>query len=342
MTKQVIDVAADGYEVLEVSHREVRHTRVQDSSRYLAENKFWRDNIDKGAATRNWAMPIGQIPYSDYQLLVKANPDLSSGDNEIRTKAWLALLRSGAGELLRTVRKQLVPDSLTPDKGSIIVPGKLYKNSDVLSRAYAEGASGVGANPHVAGSPAALAWDTGDADLTGAEYSGVANGFPTLTTSRLAALTTAQISSLTAAQLKSLDGPQLGALSTVQLNALSTQQTQSLSPVHLSELATTELAALAPSKIAVLTSSQLSMLTTAQLGSLSTAQLDAIKPQVIPALTTKQVASLTTDKIANLETAQIVALSLTQLAAWSTAQVAALSTTQLTALTTTQLAALAT
>jgi hypothetical protein len=160
---------------------------VQDSNRYFAENQFWRDNIDKSAVTKRWALPIGQIPYSDYQALIKANPDLASKDNEIRTKAWLTLLRSSAGEQLRTVRQRLVPDSLTPDKGSIIMPGKLYCNNPKLNIAYDEGAQAqakgllANANPHDLSTPEGVSWSEGFADDKVA-YNGTATPEPAPTT----------------------------------------------------------------------------------------------------------------------------------------------------------------
>ena len=70
-------------------------------------------------------MPVAQIPMVDYKLLVQANPDLRSHDAEIRTKAWLTVLKGL--EKYRTVAKNLVPDSMHPDAGSIILPGRIQK-----------------------------------------------------------------------------------------------------------------------------------------------------------------------------------------------------------------------
>jgi len=131
--KRTIDIAKDGVETLEVKDKVVRHTRVQDTDPYYAQNRFWRDNIDKTAVTRkgSWALPVGQIPYADYQNLVKHNPELASSDAEVNTKAWLKVLKSGICEQFRTVRKNLIPESMKPDKGSILLPSQLQKQQEI-------------------------------------------------------------------------------------------------------------------------------------------------------------------------------------------------------------------
>lgn len=127
--KKIVGVAADGYETVEVRHGEYRHTRVQNTDPYYRKNQFLRNTIDKSAATRKggWALPIGSIPFADYQNLVKQNPELNSRDAEIQTRAWLTTLKSGVCEQLRTVPRNLIPQSMRPDLGSIILPSRVQK-----------------------------------------------------------------------------------------------------------------------------------------------------------------------------------------------------------------------
>ena len=122
-----IGVATDGYQTLELDGRTVRSTRVQNTDPYYKQNAILRNNIDKSAVNRSWALPLGNIPFADYQNLVKVNPVLRSGDAEQRTAAWLDILKSGLGDQLRTVRRNLIPDSMRPDSGSIILPSRLQK-----------------------------------------------------------------------------------------------------------------------------------------------------------------------------------------------------------------------
>lgn len=116
-------MAKDGHTIYETDGNRISATRVQEVDAYFEQNKLLRDNIDKTAAKR-WAMPIAQIPFAVYKKLVEANPALRYGDAETVTKEWLKLLQTGALEQCRTVRRTLMPDSLTPDRGSIILPYK--------------------------------------------------------------------------------------------------------------------------------------------------------------------------------------------------------------------------
>jgi hypothetical protein len=126
MLKRISDKATDGYTVHEIDGKHVRVTRVQNTDPYYAENQQLRNNIGKDAV-RRWAMPIAQIPFADYQELVKRNPGLRKGDAQSTTAEWLKLLRTGAAEQFRTVRRNLVPDSMRPDLGSIILPSRVQK-----------------------------------------------------------------------------------------------------------------------------------------------------------------------------------------------------------------------
>lgn len=128
--KKVVGVAADGYETVELRHGEYRHTRMQNTDPYYAQNQKLRKAIDKAAVTRkgSWALPIGQIPFADYQNLVKKNPELNSRNAEEQTKAWLKTLKSGVCEQLRTVPRNLIPDSMKPDAGSLILPSRIQKH----------------------------------------------------------------------------------------------------------------------------------------------------------------------------------------------------------------------
>jgi hypothetical protein len=122
MARRILETATDGVHYVEYNGSEFRHVRVQNTDPYYAQNQESRKVIGKAAVTRkgSWSLPIGNIPFADYQQLVKANPDLRSTDPQIATAAWLKLLRSPLGERLRTVNKNLIPDSMSPDKGSIL------------------------------------------------------------------------------------------------------------------------------------------------------------------------------------------------------------------------------
>lgn len=110
--KIITHVESDGYEAtIKDAHVDTIHkVRVQNTDPYYEQNQMLRNNIGKDAVTRDWAMPIGQIPFADYQNLVKKNPELKSKDAKIRTAAWLKVLKTY--EQLRTVRKSLIPGSI--------------------------------------------------------------------------------------------------------------------------------------------------------------------------------------------------------------------------------------
>lgn len=127
--KRVIHTAKDGYQTLEIHGTEVRSTRVQDTDPYYAQNQRLQGLIPKQAVAKRWSLPLGQIPFADYQKLVKRNPELRSKDASVKTKAWLKLLRVADSSKFRTVTKNLIPDSMTPDRGSIILPSKHLKET---------------------------------------------------------------------------------------------------------------------------------------------------------------------------------------------------------------------
>lgn len=131
--KRTIEQTRDGLETLEVKDGMVRHTRVQNTDPYYSQNRLLRNNIKKSAVTANWALPIGQIPFADYQNLVKHNPELSSTNAEVNTKAWLKVLKSGVCEQFRTVRRNLIPESMKPDRGSIILPSQIQKQQETYN-----------------------------------------------------------------------------------------------------------------------------------------------------------------------------------------------------------------
>jgi len=124
MSKRVIANTTDGVEGIVVDGNKVIRYRTQNTDSYYKENKFRRDNIDKSAVNRHWALPVANIPFADYQNLVKADPELKHTDAKIRTAAWLKLLKTSACEQLRTVRRNLVPDNAEPDSTSILMPYK--------------------------------------------------------------------------------------------------------------------------------------------------------------------------------------------------------------------------
>lgn len=124
MKHRVTEVAEDGYAGLKIEGGQIVNYRTQNVDGIYAFNKLSRDNIDKGAVTRkgSWAMPIANIPVVEFQNLVRVNPDLQSTDAQIRTAAWLKLLRSPEGAQLRAVNRNLVPNHMRPDRGSIAAP----------------------------------------------------------------------------------------------------------------------------------------------------------------------------------------------------------------------------
>lgn len=127
MKKRIFERTTDGHEGMVIEDGKAIRFRTQETDSYYQENQFYRNNIDKAAVTRNWALPVANIPYADYQELIKRNPELSNPDAKIRTREWLKLLRSTACEQLRTVRKNLIPEDPEPDSGSILLP---YKGKD--------------------------------------------------------------------------------------------------------------------------------------------------------------------------------------------------------------------
>jgi hypothetical protein len=126
-SKRTIDVAKDGYETLEIDGKTVRSTRVQNTDLYYKQNQLLRNNIQKSAVNKSWALPIASIPFADYQNAVKKNPALNSLDAQERTREWLKFLRSSIGEPLRTVNKKLLPSDMRPHLGSIILPSRVQK-----------------------------------------------------------------------------------------------------------------------------------------------------------------------------------------------------------------------
>ena len=68
------------------------------------QNNFSRFDLH---GEKNWAIPLARIPYVIYQQLIAENPELSSRDNEIRTKAWMRVIKERQD--IRTVPKNFVP-----------------------------------------------------------------------------------------------------------------------------------------------------------------------------------------------------------------------------------------
>jgi hypothetical protein len=125
--KKTLEVTKDGYQTLEVDGTSVRSTRVQNTDPYYSTNALLRKEIKKSAVNKSWALPIASIPFADYQNFTKKNPGLKSFDAQERTREWLKLLSSGIGEQVRTVDKKLLPSTMRPHLGSIILPSRVQK-----------------------------------------------------------------------------------------------------------------------------------------------------------------------------------------------------------------------